>query len=388
MTSAAYVDELRTLGLAAGLDAVGVASAEPFSAARRALIERKAAGLHGALHFTYGNPERATDPTRALPGARALVVGARSYRRHARRPRAGRPLARVASYAWADHYTPLRDALGHVARKLEADGWRARVLADDNALVDRAAATRAGLGWYGKNTNVLLPGRGSWFVVGSVITDAPLPAAAERVADGCGSCRRCLPACPTGALVAPGVLDARRCLAALVQAPGPFPVEFRVALGDRLYGCDDCQDVCPPNRLGDRAEPPPPAGDGAGPWVPVLEVLSLSDDELLARFGRWYIPRREPRYLRRNALVVLGNVGDGSDPDVAAALRRAVVDVDPVVRAHALWAADRLGRADLVDEGLAHERDPSVLADVRAWARSPLPAAEAMSPLPAAEAGR
>ena len=348
MTSAAYVDELRTLGLAAGLDAVGVASAEPFSAARRALIERKAAGLHGALRFTYGNPERATDPTRALPGARALVVGARSYRRHAHRPRAGRPLARVASYAWADHYTPLRDALGHVARKLEADGWRARVLADDNALVDRAAAARAGLGWYGKNTNVLLPGRGSWFVLGSVITDAPLPAAAERVADGCGSCRRCLPACPTGALVAPGVLDARRCLAALVQAPGPFPVELRVALGDRLYGCDDCQDVCPPNRLGDRAEPPPPAGDGAGPWVPVLEVLSLSDDELLARFGRWYIPRREPRYLRRNALVVLGNVGDGNAPEVESALRRALADPDPMLRSHAEWAAERLGRSDLL----------------------------------------
>ena len=375
MTSAAYVDELRELGLAAGLDAVGVASAEPFSVARRVLTERKAAGLHGALHFTYGNPERATDPSRALSGAQALVVGARSYRRGAHRPRAGRPHARVASYAWADHYRPLRDALGQVARRLEADGWRARVLADDNALVDREAATRAGLGWYGNNTNVLLPGRGSWFVLGSVITDAPLPAATERMADGCGPCRRCLPACPTGALVAPGVLDARRCLAALVQAPGPFPVELRVALGDRLYGCDDCQDVCPPNRLGDRAQPPPPSAEGDEAWVPVLELLSRSDDELLARFGRWYIPRREPRYLRRNALVVLGNVGDGSDPAVGAALRRAVADADPLVRAHALWAAHRLGRADVVDEALAHERDPSVLADVRAG--PPLPAAEA-----------
>ena len=377
MTSAAYVDELRELGLAAGLDAVGVASAEPFSVARRVLTERKAAGLHGSLHFTYGNPARATDPSRALPGAQALVVGARSYRRRARRPRAGAPHARVASYAWADHYRPLRDALGQVARRLEVDGWRARVLADDNALVDREAATRAGLGWYGKNTNVLLPGRGSWFVLGSVITDAPLPAATERMADGCGHCRRCLPACPTGALVAPGVLDARRCLAALVQAPGPFPVEHRAALGDRLYGCDDCQDVCPPNRLGDRAQSPPPAAEGDQAWVPVLELLSQSDAELLARFGRWYIPGREPRYLRRNALVVLGNVGDGSDPAVGAALRRAMADADPLVRAHALWAAHRLGLADVVGEGLAHERDASVLADVRAWAPSPRPAAEA-----------
>jgi len=244
------------------------------------------------------------------------------------------------------------------------------VLADDNALVDREAATRAGLGWYGKNTNVLLPGRGSWFVLGSVITDATLPAATERVADGCGPCRRCLPACPTGALVAPGVLDARRCLAALVQAPGAFPVELRAALGDRLYGCDDCQDVCPPNRVGERDRPPSPADEGDDPWVSLLALLSQSDDQLLVHYGRWYIPRREPRYLRRNALVVLGNVGDGSDPAVAAALRGAVADADPLVRAHALWAAHRLGRADIVDERLAHEHDATVLADVRAWAGS------------------
>ena len=153
----------------------------------------------------------------------------------------------VARYASDDHYGPLRHALGVIAERLQRDGWQARVIADDNALVDREAARRAGLGWYGKNTNLLLPGLGSWFVLGSVVTDAPLPPAVELVADGCGACRRCLPACPTGALVAPGVLDARRCLAWLVQAPGVFPLEYRAALGDRLYGCDDCQEVCPEN---------------------------------------------------------------------------------------------------------------------------------------------
>ena len=367
MIADAFVDELRRVGLAAGLDAVGVASAEPFSSARAVLIERKAAGLHGSLHFTYGNPARATDPVRALPGAKALVVGARSYRRHPSHLRAAGPQARVARYAWTDHYTPLRAALGQVAGRLEADGWRTRVLADDNALVDREAATRAGLGWYGKNTNVLLPGRGSWFVLGSVLTDAPLPIVAEPVPDGCGSCRRCLPACPTRALVAPGVLDARRCLAALVQAPGPFPVEFRAALGDRLYGCDDCQDVCPPNRAAEREHPAPPAGATDEAWVPVLEVLDMSDADLLARFGRWYVPRRQPRYLRRNALVVLGNVGDGAHPAVEAALRRAIASDDPLVRMHALWAARRMGRDDLVGAALAQERHPDVLADVEQW---------------------
>jgi epoxyqueuosine reductase len=221
------------------------------------------------------------------------------------------------------------------------------VLVDDNRLVDREAAVRAGLGWYGKNANVLLDGHGSWFVLGSVVTDAALPAAIP-VADGCGSCARCLPACPTGALVAPGVLDARRCLAHLLQAPGDFPLEFREALGNRLYGCDDCQEVCPPNRLEERRTPAPPAGAEDEAWVPVLELLAASDDELLARHGRWYIPRREARYLRRNALVVLGNVGDGQDRDVEAALRRALADPDSMLRSHAAWAAERLGRGDLI----------------------------------------
>jgi epoxyqueuosine reductase len=368
--SEAFVAELRAVGLAAGLDAVGIAPPAAFESARDVMIERKAAGLHGSLHFTYGNPARATDPGRALPGVRALVVGTRSYhRQHAGRGFSG-PRARVARYAWVDHYTPLRAALAAMAAQLEREGWRTRVLADDNALVDREAAVRAGLGWYGKNTNVLLPGRGSWFVLGSVLTDAPLPVATEPVPDGCGPCRRCLPACPTGALVAPGVLDARRCLAALVQAPGSFPVEFRPALGDRIYGCDDCQDVCPPNRVRGR-ERDRYAGHTAAAGaasVPLLELLALADAELLARFGRWYIPRREPRYLRRNALVVLGNVGDRADPGVEAALRRAVLDDDPLVRAHALWAAHRLGHDDLVAGALAVERHPDVLADVAQWA--------------------
>jgi epoxyqueuosine reductase len=368
MYPVAYVEELRRVGLASGLDAVGVAAAERFERARRALRDRKSAGLHGGLHFTYGDPERATDPTRALPGARALVVGARSYHRAGGCPPPGGPAARVARYARVDHYRPLREALAKVARRLVADGWRARLLVDDNGLVDREAAIRAGIGWYGKNTNVLLPGRGSWFVLGSVVTDAPLPAAHQPVADGCGACRRCIVACPTGAIVAPGVLDARRCLAALVQLPGPFPVAYRAALGDRLYGCDDCQDSCPPNRAADRDGRPStqPEPDGE-PWVAVLELLAASDAELLDRFGRWYIPRRRPRYLRRNALVVLGNVGDGSDPEVIVTLRRFIVDRDPLLRAHALWATHRLGRDDIVHDSLTEETDAAVLADAAAW---------------------
>jgi epoxyqueuosine reductase len=165
--------------------------------------------------------------------------------------------------------------------------------------------------------------------------------------------------------VAPGVVDARRCLAWLLQVDGPFPAEHRVALSDRLYGCDDCQEVCPPNRRSDRTEPAADAPAEAEPEVDLVALLSSTDHELLARHGRWYIPRREPRYLRRNALVVLGNVADPDDPAVAAALRRCLSDADPLVRGHAVWAARRMGRGDLLTT-LIDEDDPSVCVELAA----------------------
>lgn len=343
MLATASVDELFAIGVEAGLDAVGVAPAAPFETVRAELERRRDAGLHGGMAFTYRRPARSTDPAATVAGARALVVGARSYRRRRAGPRATGPSGRVARYAWDDAYAPLRVALGAVAERLERDGWQARVVADDNALVDREAAYRAGLGWYGKNANVLLPGRGSWFVLGSVITDADLPASTGPVGDGCGACTRCIDACPTGAIIAPGVVDARRCLAWLVQAPGDFPPEHREALGDRIYGCDDCQEVCPPNRRADRADPSEATGTGvAQPSVPLLWVLGASDDELLERCGRWYIPERDPRYLRRNALVALGNTGDRDDAAVRVAIHRYLSDPDPMLRRHAEWADMRL----------------------------------------------
>ncbi|MBO0694171.1 MAG: tRNA epoxyqueuosine(34) reductase QueG, partial [Acidimicrobiaceae bacterium] len=323
--SADLVGLLREVGTAAGLDAVGVASADPFDDVREVLEERAAEGLAGGMQFTYRNPARSTDPRRTLAGARSLVVGARRYEREeAPHPVSGGPRyevpARVARSARSDHYAELRSGLGAISEELRVRGWRTVVLADDNALVDRAAAWRAGIGWYGKNTNILIPGAGSWFVLGSVVTDAEL-APDRPVEEGCGSCRRCLPACPTGALVAPGVLDARRCLSWLAQAPGVFPVEYRVALGDRLYGCDDCQEVCPVNRLHSRRQPAPPAAADSVAAVDALDLLRSDDATLLARHGRWYLAKREVRWLRRNALLVLGNTADPEEPAVADALR-------------------------------------------------------------------
>ena len=349
-------------GLRAGLDAVGLAAATPFGDTRRDLVERKRLGLHGGMHFTYGNPERATDPSRTVPGARALVVGAVGYGGGDAGRQEGRATGEVARYARRDHYGRLRAALDTVAQTLRRSGWQAVVCCDDNRLVDRAAAVRAGLGWFGRNSLVLLWGRGSWFVLGSVVTDAPLPVEATGApipAEGCGPCRRCVSACPTGALK-DGVLDARRCLAWLLEAPGVFPAEHRSALGGRLYGCDDCQCACPVNRRHGGAG----SGDD-GARVDLLEVLAASDAELLDEFGRWYIPRRQARYLRRNALVALGNVADGSDPQVAAALAAALRDRDPLLRAHGVWAARALGRDDLLD-AVGADDDPTVRSELDA----------------------
>ncbi len=284
-------DELARVGREAGLDAIGICDARPFDSTRRTLLQRRARGWAGGMQFTYRNPARATDPQATLPGAAALFVGARRYERadpaeaadltgpasSTDVPPDRGPQGRVAMYSWLDHYEPLRCALGAVADRLQDEGWQARVLVDDNALVDRAAAVRAGLGWYGKNANVLLPGAGSWFVLGSVLTDAPLTVGRpppQPVADGCHSCQRCLSACPTGALVGPGQLDARRCLAWLVQAPGVFPREYREALGDRIYGCDDCQTCCPVNRLATNRQPATPPEPAAEPWIDILWLLS------------------------------------------------------------------------------------------------------------------
>lgn len=341
----ALLDELRAVASEAGLVALGVAAVERFDRTRDDLLDRRAQGLHGGMQFTYRDPDRSTDPARILPGARSLVVGAFSYAAgEPPEPSFDGPAGRVARYAVSDHYGELRAALEAVAARLADRGWATRVVLDDNALVDRAAAHRAGLGWWGHNTNVLVPGHGSWVVLGAVVTDAELPTSTP-VEDGCGSCRRCLDGCPTGAIIAPGVIDARRCLAWLVQAEGPFPVEHRVALGDRIYGCDECQEVCPPSRRAPAASRPV-VGEA---WIDLLAMLGSSDEELLARHGRWYVPRRDPRYLRRNAIVALGNVGAIGDARVDDALRAVVASGDELLAEHARWAFSRL--AERAEDG-------------------------------------
>ncbi|MEC7175576.1 MAG: tRNA epoxyqueuosine(34) reductase QueG [Actinomycetota bacterium] len=338
------IDEIRIELEAHGITHVGVAPATPMLRARKALAERKALGFADNMSFTWRNPERSTTPTVSVAGAQSIIVAALPYLAEDVAPATGRR-AHIARYARADHYSILRTALRSVARNLKMAGERAVAFADDNALVDREAAYRAGIGWFGKNANLLLPGAGSYFVLGSIITTA-MYEPSQPVDDGCGSCTRCLDGCPTGAIVAPGVIDARRCLAWLLQKSGTFPTEMRAALGDRIYGCDDCQEVCPPTvRLGRRNMSS--AAPGLGEWVDPLDMLTMSDDELLDTYGLWYFAERDPRWLRRNAIIVLGNTTDPNDSETLEVLQSVTDGQDVILAEHAQWAVDEIARRAL-----------------------------------------
>jgi epoxyqueuosine reductase len=335
-----YVDALAELAAQHGITHVGVASAEPLLRARAEILRRKRLALHDTMQFTYRNPQRSTDPRAAMLDAQSIVACALPYELPGPERERFDPAAAVARYAWVDHYQLLKRGLQAVVTRLRDDGYRAVSFADDNSLVDREVAAQAGLGWFGKNSNLLLPGAGSWFVLGSVVTNAPLPVARTMRPDGCGTCVACVDACPTGAIIADRVIDAARCLAWILQKPGDIPEQWRVAIGTRIYGCDDCQTVCPPNvRFRGRSVSPATADVRA--TLDPVELLEADDERVLELWGAWYLADRDPRWVRRNALVVLGNAGVVTER-VARQVRRYCAHGDPVLQHHARWAAQRL----------------------------------------------
>ena len=316
-----------------GIDVVGAAAAAPYEETERHIAERRARGLFGELRFTIARPEESCHPERLLPNARTVVSAALCY--YAAAPALGPGEGRLPRYTWSDAYAELREKLHALGRRL---GGSYRVLVDANEHVDREGAVRAGVGFYGKNTMLITRRHGSWVVLGTLVTDVEIEPSAPLRLD-CGECRLCVDACPTNALEEPGTLDATRCLSYWTQARGPIPEGYRGALGPMVYGCDICQEVCPWNRGVEkrRRDLGPPAG--SEPTVSLVEWLEADSEELIDRYERLYVPRKDPRHLRRNALVALGNVGGREHAHLA---ERYASDDDPLLREHAEWALSRL----------------------------------------------
>ena len=324
--------ELALLGEELGLDVVGAAPVAPYEETERHIRERRERGLFADMRFTMARPEISCHPETLLDGARTVVSAALCYWCDGDEPPPG--CGRLPRYTWWDAYAALRERLEELGRRL---GGEYRVLVDANEHVDREAAVRSGVGFYGKNTMLITRRFGSWVVLGTLVTTGEVEPTPPLDAD-CGSCTLCIEACPTDALDEPGVLDATRCLSYWTQSSAPFPEEHREALEDRVYGCDICQDVCPWNRGVEkrRAGQAPPSG--AEPHVSLVDWLEAGDEELAARYDRLFVPRNDPRYLRRNALVALGN--SGGDPAPAQPYREGD---EPLLREHAEWALAQIG---------------------------------------------
>jgi epoxyqueuosine reductase len=327
--------ELERLGVGVGLDVVGAARVAPYVETERHIRERRERGLFADMRFTMARPEESCHPETLLKGARAVVSAALCYYADAPEPRAGE--GRLPRYTWRNGYAELREKLDALGRRL---GGEYRVLVDENQHVDREAAARAGVGFYGKNTLLITRRFGSWVVLGTLVTTAELEPTPPLELD-CGSCTLCIEACPTGALDEPGTVDATKCLSYWTQAPAPIPESYRAELGAQVYGCDICQDVCPWNRGVERRRAGRRPPEGATPHVSLVEWLSGDGEELVRRFDRLYVPRNDPRFLRRNALVAVGNSPDAA---AAAAAEPFLAGDDELLRGHAEWALAQLGQ--------------------------------------------
>jgi epoxyqueuosine reductase len=347
-----------------GLHVVGITSADSFPDAEEALVARIRDGqMDGLPWFTEERARFSSDPHNLMPQARSLIAVAASYLAPEPDPGpADGPRGRVARYAWGrDYHEVLKGRLAQLGALIQeqapAARWAASV--DTGRLVDRAVARRAGIGWYGKNTNILTLGYGSWVYLGEILTDLALPPD-RPTRRNCGRCTACLVACPTGALVAPGVLDNARCISFLtIENRGPIPRELRPLIGDWIFGCDICQEVCPVNR---HAAPGPADPAVVEPRPALIPLLRLTEDEFRQRFRHTAVWRAQRRGLVRNVAVALGNAGDRA---AVPALALALGDDEALVRGHAAWALGRLGGSE-ARQALAAAQ----ASETDAWARS------------------
>lgn len=362
-----------------GFDLARVAAAATFTSDRDIALARIKQGLMDGLPwYTPQRVMRGADPAQLLPGAKSIICLALNYyppdtldpeSADGVNPASDRPAGQVARYARGRDYhrvmkTRMRDYVAVLSARLDLS-IAARWYVDDGPMLDRAAAARAGIGWFGKNTNILTPQLGSWVFLGQVITDLDI-APDEPLPKTCGDCARCLPACPTGAIVAPYVIDNARCISHLtIENRGPIPRQLRPLIGDWIFGCDLCQEVCPVNRKAQPA-PEPTFGRYELATVDLIALLEMSESDFRERFQGTPILRAKRVGLQRNACVALGN---GKNPAAVPALTRALQQSEPLVRAHAAWALGQIGgnpAAAALQTAAAHETDPEVLAEIQA----------------------
>lgn len=359
-----------------GFSMAGIATAAP-SPELTAYLAWIGAGMHGAMGY-MARPDRVArrqDPGVILPGARALLVVGLDYATLRLPPAvADDPdRGRISNYAWnADYHDLMLERLEALRAFLLAEAGgsaAARAYVDTGAILERSHAKQAGLGFTGKNTLLIAPRRGSFFFLGEIVTDvalAPDPPP-EQPMPGCGTCTRCLNACPTDAFPRPYVLDARRCISYLtIELKGPIPREMRPLMGNWVYGCDVCQEVCPWQRF---AQPSPLSGafeseslDRAAP--PLTTLLALDEAAFAEQFAGSPIRRIGRDRLVRNACVAAGNSGRPELTDVVIPL---LGDASPLVRGHAAWAVGRLQRGNgALQAALAAETDSAVRAEIAA----------------------
>lgn len=328
-----------------GFDVVGVAAVDETASATESMFYWLAQGLQADMDWLQRTRAVRLDPRRRWPDLQAVVVVASGYPAWPTLQAPPEGYGRVSCYAWGRDY---HRVLGRRLKRLVAwahrrwpDDWF-RWYVDTGPVAEKIWAVRAGVGWIGKHGNVIHPRLGSWTFLGVVLTSRPLrPAPHQAVADRCGTCTRCIDVCPTRAILAPGVVSAHRCISYwTIEHPGPIPAAVRPWIGSYLFGCDDCQTVCPWNRW----------AQAASSFVPVVQRFRISLREALwmdeAAFHRTFAGTPVHRLgwwrLRRNALVVIGNHGNASL--IEDLHRFLAVETDPVLREHAEWALDRLAR--------------------------------------------
>lgn len=376
-----------------GFDSVRITGAAAFPEAERVIKERIAQGLMDGLPwFTAQRADVACHPDALLPAAQSIIALALCYlSEQPAEKQTGPPRGRISRYAWGDDYHDLMKArlrqftiwLREYTRA-QVPELETRLFVDTGRIVDRAVARRAGLGWYGKNTNILTHGWGSWVFLAEIVTNLPLEEAFdEPLKTSCGRCELCLHACPTGALPAPYVLDNRRCISYLtIELRGSIPLELRPLMGNLIFGCDICQEVCPVNlaaerRLGlrqglspgtrplpfrPRQAFAPRSSSGSNPEL--IPLLKLTEEEFRERFRGSPIKRAKRRGLLRNVCVALGNSKDCS---AVPALCEALHHEEALVRGHAAWALGQLGGGaarHALEEALSNETEGEVRQEI------------------------